>query len=110
MNILPKPYKIEVAEGSFAFRADGKVAADLPVIASLFGGADASSPVKFSKGETEWDYVLKITPKGVSALAKDDEGLFHAAVTLLQLTGARWRRIYPRARCMTNRATPTARA
>lgn len=87
MNILPKPYKIEVAEGSFAFRADGKVAADLPVIASLFGGADASSPVKFSKGETEWDYVLKITPKGVSALAKDDEGLFHAAVTLLQLTG-----------------------
>ena len=87
MNILPKPFRIEVSEGSFAFRADGKVATDLPVIASLFGGADAGSAVKFVKGETEWDYVLRITSKGVTATARDDEGLFHAAVTLLQLTG-----------------------
>lgn len=87
MNILPKPFRIDVAEGSFAFRSDAKVATDIPVIASLFGGADAASPVRFVKGDTEWDYMLRITPKGVTALAATDEGLFHAAVTLLQLAG-----------------------
>ena len=87
MNILPKPFRIDVAEGSFAFRADGKVATDLPAVAALFGGADAGSSVRFVKGDTEWDYVLKVTPKGVAALASTDEGLFHAAVTLLQMAG-----------------------
>ena len=87
MNILPKPFRIDVAEGSFAFRADGKVATDLPAVAALFGGADAGSNVRFVKGDTEWDYVLKVTPKGVAALASTDEGLFHAAVTLLQMAG-----------------------
>ena len=87
MNILPKPFRIDIGEGGFSFRADGKVATDMPVIAAMFGGADAASRVRFRKGDTEWDYELKITKQGVTALAATEEGLFHAAVTLLQLTG-----------------------
>lgn len=89
MNIVPKPYLIEPSEGSFAFRADMKVRTSLPVIADMFGGAAETSPIIFRKADTEWDYVLKITPSGVEATASDDEGLFHAAVTLRQLTGGK---------------------
>ena len=89
MNILPKPFRIELGEGAFAYSADMKVAAELPVILSLFGGGDPSSPIRFVKGDTEWDHVLKVSPEGVLALSSTDEGLFHAAVTLKQLTGGK---------------------
>lgn len=89
MNIVPKPFRTEIDEGSFLFRSDAKVAADLPVIAEMFGGASESSRVVFRKGDTEWDYTLTVTPEGIVALAADDEGLFHAAVTLKQLTGGK---------------------
>ena len=108
MNIVPKPYLIEPSEGSFAFRADMKVRTSLPVIADMFGGAAETSPIIFRKADTEWDYVLKITPSGVEATASDDEGLFHAAVTLRQLTGGKKEADIP-AWSSTNRVTLTAR-
>lgn len=89
MNIVPKPFRTEISEGSFLLRSDIEVNVDLPVIANMFGGFSSSSSVTFRKEKTDWDYEIVVSRSGVVATASDDEGLFHAAVTLKQLIGGK---------------------
>lgn len=90
VNIIPKPLKIENAEGSFRFDSAVRVFAPVPIISSMFDEPDETvapdgRTVVFELGVTEYDYVLEIFDTGVKAVAGDAEGLFHAAITLKQL-------------------------
>ncbi len=91
MYVIPKPFKEERGQGFFVFDSSVKISAELPIISSMlnaFCKADVpkgDKTVEFVRGETEYDYELAVTEKSVTATAATDEGLFHAAVTLIQL-------------------------
>lgn len=89
MNIVPRPFLVKPASGEFHYRSDIGAATDIPVIAAMFGGAREDARIVFVKEPVEWDHVIEITSESVTAKAATDEGLFHAAVSLLQLIGGK---------------------
>lgn len=94
MNIVPRPTSVKEKDGKFVFGSRTVVDCPLPAAAELLAkclgdAKDAGGgALRFLRESVPCDYEIDIVPDGVTARAATDEGLYHAAATLAQLTVA----------------------
>ena len=91
MNIIPRPTTVKETDGKFVFGVKSAVECPVPAAAELLSGVIAASgrdgvgKMSFAIAPVSSDYEMDITPDGISARAANESGLFHAAVTVVQL-------------------------
>ncbi len=89
MNIIPKPFKEKVLDGTTIFSASTRIVCENEVILREINYLDyensgVENTLTFEIGYTDFDYEL-VVDGDILVKAKDDEGLFHACMTLKQL-------------------------
>ncbi|MEG2273739.1 MAG: beta-N-acetylhexosaminidase [Clostridia bacterium] len=89
MKIIPKPLKTEMSNGMFKFSASTIISCKMKIAQDElffldFAKAD-DNKITFVEKNTEYDYQIEIGAKEILVSAKNDEGAFHALMTLKQL-------------------------